>query len=101
MGWKMLFWQKAGNGKVCVPFQQIYEENYMQMYHVAFGILKSSTEAENAVQEAFFSIARNYRNYSGIRGRKLTALCITIVRNKCLDEIRRQEHFDGKDLTLV
>ena len=24
-------------------------------------------------------------------------MCITIVRNKCIDEIRRQEHFDGKD----
>ena len=93
----MLFWLKAGDGKPGVPFQQIYEENYKQMYHVAFGILKSPAEAENAVQEAFFSIARNYRTYSGICGRKLTALCITIVRNKCIDEIRRQEHFDGKD----
>ena len=93
----MLFWLKAGDGKPGVPFQQIYEENYKQMYHVAFGILKSPAEAENAVQEAFFSIARNYRTYSGICGRKLTALCITIVRNKCIDEIRRQEHFDRKD----
>ena len=52
----MLFWLKAGDGKPGVPFQQIYEENYKQMYHVAFGILKSPAEAENAVQEAFLAL---------------------------------------------
>ena len=33
----------------------------MKMYHIAFGILKHRMEAENAVQEAFVSIAKNYK----------------------------------------
>ena len=54
MGNMMLSEQKS-------PFQKIYEENYMKMYHIAFGILKHRMEAENAVQEAFDSIAKNYK----------------------------------------
>lgn len=38
-------------------FQKIYEENYLKMYHVALGMLRQPSEAENAVHEAFLALA--------------------------------------------
>ena len=45
-------------------FEKIYEENYLRMYHIAFSILKQQADAEDAVHEAFLSIAKNFRKYS-------------------------------------
>lgn len=62
------------------PFQKIYEENYMKMYHIAFGILKHRMEAENAVQEAFVSIAKNYTRYKEVSESGMSAICIISVK---------------------
>ncbi len=79
-------------------FEKVYEENYMKMYHIAFGILKHRMEAENAVQEAFVSIAQNYKRYGGINAGGMTALCITIVKHKCMDILRRQGHLSAENV---
>jgi len=70
----------------------------MKMYHTAFQILKHQMEAENAVQEAFVSIAKNYKKYACLSGSKVTGLCITAVKNKCIDAIRRQRHLSEENL---
>ncbi len=43
-------------------FREIYEENYLKMYHVALGMIKNQADAENVVQEAFLSLAENLKN---------------------------------------
>lgn len=40
-------------------FEQLYYKYRNLMYYIASGILKNETDAEDAVQEAFFRIARN------------------------------------------
>lgn len=78
------------------PFQKIYEENYMKMYHIAFGILKHRMEAENAVQEAFVSIAKNYTRYKEVSQSGMSAICITSVK-KCIDILRNQGHLSEEN----
>ena len=45
-------------------FEKIYRENYLTMYHIALGILKSQADAENAVHEAFLKLAEKFEKYS-------------------------------------
>lgn len=71
-------------------FQTIYEENYLRMYHVAFGILKRQAEAEN------------FKKYSRISCSEMTGLCVTIVKHKAIDIWRREQHLSEQELeTLI
>lgn len=79
-------------------FQKIYDENYLRMYHAAFGILKNQADAENAVSEAFLSIAENEKKYSKISGSKIPGLCVTIVKHKSIDILRRQKHWSEEEV---
>ncbi len=79
-------------------FRQIYEENYLKMYHVALGYLKQTAEAENAVHEAFLSLAENFQKYSHISGRQMTGFCVSIVKNKSMDSIRRSKHYSEDEM---
>ncbi len=79
-------------------FENIYEDNYLKMYHIAIGILKHQMDAENAVHEAFLSIAENLDRYCGLSENQMTGLCITAVKNKCIDILRRQKRFGEEEL---
>ncbi len=81
-----------------VSFQAIYEENYLKMYHVALGILKCQMDAENAVHEAFLCIAENYKKYSQISGSKMAGLCVTIVKHKSIDALRKRNHLSDEQV---
>lgn len=79
-------------------FQRIYKENYLKMYHVALGYLKQPTEAENAVHEAFLALAEKFEKYSHLNGREMTGFCVSIVKNKSIDIIRRSKHYSEEEL---
>lgn len=70
-------------------FEKIYHDNYLTMYHIALGILKSQPDAENAVHEAFLKLAEKFEKYSSLSCSDMTGLCVTIVKNKAIDQIRR------------
>ena len=79
-------------------FKEIYENNYLKMYHVALGILHDKSEAENAVHEAFLSLAEKFQKYSHISGRKMDNFCVSIVKNKAIDSIRRSRHYTEEEI---
>ena len=79
-------------------FREIYEENYLKMYHVALGMIKNQAEAENAVQEAFLSLAEKFEKYLHLSGSEMTGLCVSIVKNKIIDSIRRAKHYSEEEL---
>lgn len=68
-------------------FEKIYRENYLTMYHIALGMLKSQADAENAVHEAFLKLAERFEKYMQIGCSEMTGLCVTIVKNKAIDAI--------------
>lgn len=57
------------------------------LYRVAFYILESQQEAEDAVQELFVKLWKNRDSLDGIRNPK--AYAMTLLRNLCLDRIRQ------------
>lgn len=71
------------------------------MYHIALSFLKQPTEAENAVHEAFLSLAENFQKYFQKCGREMTGLCVSIVKNKAIDSIRRAKHYSEADLNEI
>ena len=79
-------------------FEKIYNENYFRMYHIALSILKNPASAEDAVHEAFFSIAKNFKIYSKLSCREMEGLCVTIVKNKTIDQLRYQKRFSDEVL---
>lgn len=78
--------------------RQIFEENHIQMYHIALGILHSKTDAEDAVQEAFCKLAENFSKYSHLSGREMTGLCVTIVKSKAIDILRKQKFLSDEQV---
>lgn len=45
-------------------FQEIYEDNYLKMYHVARAMGQNQTDAENEVHNSFLSLAEKFTKYS-------------------------------------
>lgn len=76
----------------------IYEENYLNMYHIALGITKNQSDAENAVQEAFLALAEKFEKYSHLNGREMSGLCVSIMKNKIIDAIRRKKRYSEDEL---
>lgn len=79
-------------------FQKIYEENYLKMYHVALGMLRQPSEAENAVHEAFLALAERFEKYSHLSSREMTGFVVSIVKNKAIDMIRKARHYSETQL---
>lgn len=79
-------------------FREIYEANCRKMFHVAMMLLKEPTESENAVHEAFLSIAERFEHYGKLPRRELEGLCITITKNKVIDYVRQRKHLSDKEL---
>ena len=76
-------------------FENVYRNNYEIMYHVALKLLNRPSEAENAVHEAFLSLAEHFEKYRekiGKNSSDFRGLCVTIVKNKVLDYFRKEKH---------
>lgn len=82
-------------------FEKIYEENYLTMYHIALGILKNQADAENAVHEAFLKLAEKFEKYSVLGCSEMTGLCVTIVKNKAIDIIRKANHLSEDEVENI
>jgi len=65
----------------CVMVERYYKSLKSEMHYVAFCILKDSSEAEAAVQEAFTRIMRHIDGFKSISEEKRSGYCFTAVRN--------------------
>ncbi len=57
------------------------------LYRIAYYMLESETEAEDAVQEVYLKLWESRERLDGVRLPK--AYCIRMLKNLCLDRIRR------------
>lgn len=79
-------------------FREIYEKNYLKMYHVAYSLLKQQEDAENAVHDAFLKLAECYGRYKMLDTNAMTLLCLTIARNKAYDILRKKKYFSDREI---
>ncbi|MBP5566636.1 MAG: RNA polymerase sigma factor [Bacteroidales bacterium] len=66
------------------------------LYRVAYYILESEAEAEDAVQELYLKLWKNRPALDGIRNPK--AYAMTLLRNLCLDRIRQASRIVESDV---
>ena len=79
-------------------FAELYNTYKNLMYRVAFDILQNPHDAEEALQEAFFSIAKNFSNISEINCPQTKGFVVIVIRNysyNMLKKIKRQRRHEA------
>lgn len=74
-------------------FNEIIHSCYKKLYRIAFRIVRNRPEAEDAVQDVFlkmWKMGNDLDKYSDAE-----ALAVTIIRNRCIDLIRKR-NFSGE-----
>jgi RNA polymerase sigma-70 factor (ECF subfamily) len=71
-------------------FGQFYEQTSPHLYGVALRISRDPAAAEEILQEAYVNVWHHAGSYESAKSQPLTWLT-TIVRNRCLDQLRRRE----------
>ncbi len=70
-------------------FENLYQQSSPRLFALAMMVVKRKDLAEEALQDAFVSIWHSAQSYTEDKGSAQTWLN-TIVRNRCLDKLRRQ-----------
>ena len=71
-------------------FAELYRQTSSHLYGVAVRILREGAAAEEVLQEAFVNVWHHAGSYQAAKSQPLTWLT-AIVRNRCLDQLRRRE----------
>ena len=79
-------------------FQQLYEHYRGLMFYTANRILRNEQDAEDAVQQAFFAIAKNMDKISQPVCNKTKVYVVTIVENKAIDLYRARQRRPAEPL---
>lgn len=69
-------------------FEILYEEYRGLMYYIAYQILKNNQDAEDAVHNAFVTIAENMKNISEPVCPKTKSYIVTIIESRAIDLYR-------------
>ena len=71
-------------------FASIYE-HHSKMERIAINMLKNQGDAEDAVQNAFMQVIRNFEKINQIPSEELPFWIISIVKNECYMILRKQK----------
>ena len=71
-------------------FGELYRATSSHLYGVALRILREPAAAEEILQEAYVNVWHHAGSYAAAKSQPLTWLT-AIVRNRCLDQLRRRE----------
>lgn len=74
-----------------VKFEQVYLKYRAYMFQVANEILQNNQDAEDAVHNAFLSVAKNISKISDLECPKTRAFLVIIVRRKSIDILRERK----------
>ena len=66
-------------------FEQLYKNNYRQMYRFAFSILEEAEDARDAVSQVFTQM---WHTQPQLKEDSITGYLLAAVRNHCLNTLR-------------
>ena len=78
-------------------FITLYETYRGLMFYVANQILQNEQDAEDAVHDAFLSVAEHIKKFSRLERHKTKAFLVTIVENKAIDLYRKRNRSQGRN----
>ena len=81
-------------------FAELYQATSSKLYAVALRILRNREAAEEVVQESYFRVWEKAGDFNPALASPLTWMA-TIVRNRCIDEVRRKVPRGSSDETIL
>ena len=82
-----------------MDFTELYQQHAGRLFRLAQLILQDPHDAEDAVQEAFLTLARKKDFYRAMSGEKLSAALTVIVKSRAIDILRKRR--DSADAELI
>jgi RNA polymerase sigma-70 factor (ECF subfamily) len=76
----------------------LYEEHKYALLHYAMKFTRNQDMAEDAVHNAFISIIQKKEKYLNLDFMDFRRSAVIIVRNKCIDILRKQKPFSNKSI---
>jgi RNA polymerase sigma-70 factor (ECF subfamily) len=68
-----------------IQFEDIYNRYKQQMYSIAYSILNNEADSEDAVHQAFLSLAYNFNKIKTIPCHKLRSYIVIVIRNASIN----------------
>jgi RNA polymerase sigma-70 factor (ECF subfamily) len=78
-------------------FNDLVRQLSRKLYGYSFRILRNQEEAEDAVQEVFIKLWNLGKKLDGYIS--IEALSVTMIKNFCVDQLRKKKHLDYEELT--
>ena len=69
---------------------QLFKESNVKLYNISFKILRSHSDAEEAVSEAFLKIISHIEKITKLPGPKIAPYCVIIVKNESTNILRKR-----------
>lgn len=77
--------------------KELYEKEYGFFFNVANRILSNSSDAEDAISDAFIKISNNIEKIISLPCHKRLPYCVIIVKNSSYDIIRKNGKIQSSD----
>ncbi len=71
-------------------FEELYTTYQSAMYRIAYAILRDEGLAEDAVQQTFLKILKEFSRLEGITSNKTKSFIVILVRNTAIDLYRKR-----------
>ncbi len=78
-------------------FEQVYTEHRDALYHCAYHILQDNATSEDAVHDAFLSLAKNFGRYQHLTKSQMRNFLIITVRNAAFKLYNRRKRETAVD----
>lgn len=82
-------------------FAQIYEAYHEKLLGVARLFFPNQLQAEDAVHDAFLKVIENFEKVYEIPRENLYAWIVTILKNTCLDHLRKEKRSVPQDVAEI
>lgn len=81
-------------------FEELYYTYRELMYNVAFNILQSPQDTEDALQDAFISIAKNFSKISEIKCPRTKGFVVIVIRNISYNMLKKRTRRREMDIDI-
>ena len=81
-------------------FEELYHTYRNLMYKVAFNILQNPHDAEDALQDAFISIAKNFSKISEIKCPQTKDFVVIVIRNISYNMLKKRNRRHEMDIDI-
>lgn len=91
----LLYTQTIGDAQQRRLFEDVYTAYRRRMLALARRKLRSPEDAEDAVHQAFLSLAEHFDRLAALPCTELEAYLTVVVERKCIDLLRQQSRLSG------